>query len=415
MKSLRLAVSTGGSTAAGLGLYNLSQSDSLTSSPVRRDDRNIIVQREIPCLSQFVSKFEIRTRDSKSGESKQSQQETDVIIEHDPSQTTSPGHLEILRDIPTNRTNYPPDETRSQNNTIVDSYLNDNVRDHFRQHPITSREFNSAFSVFENNPEAIQEILPVGYTEDFGFDSLQDKVRRLLSHGNLLESASRNVASVHAPPISNYQNPTEYTIENEFPELSSDYSHQEEDFVFINETKHSHSKKSNNKLSSSSTYHNSTINTTEEWTKLRLHNRTCLICQDILAKPETTSCGHSFCGICLENHFNSLTSQDTEISHCCPSCRNEIKHRSLCIPWSEEIFNLVQTVPDCMEKREWQSRCDEYEAIKHKREFDEEHNKKGKKNDESSDDWNFQDYVIVAVAVFILMAIVKGRTTLFRA
>ena len=42
-----------------------------------------------------------------------------------------------------------------------------------------------------------------------------------------------------------------------------------------------------------------------------------LICQDIVFKPATTSCGHNFCMECLERSFQSGKKD-------CPSCRAEL-------------------------------------------------------------------------------------------
>ncbi len=87
----------------------------------------------------------------------------------------------------------------------------------------------------------------------------------------------------------------------------------------------------------------------------------CPICQDVLAGPILVSrCGHNFCGICIQNHFESCSvvdkNSDIAVAHNCPVCRQEIESTTFEITLNEYIKSRVDSIPYCEQKLDWEER-----------------------------------------------------------
>lgn len=63
-----------------------------------------------------------------------------------------------------------------------------------------------------------------------------------------------------------------------------------------------------------------------EWDYL-VEDYQCGICRDLLACPNLADCSHSFCGACVDAHFDSeAMKQSRKTQASCPICRQEIRH-----------------------------------------------------------------------------------------
>ncbi|GLJ30595.1 hypothetical protein SUGI_0605810 [Cryptomeria japonica] len=61
----------------------------------------------------------------------------------------------------------------------------------------------------------------------------------------------------------------------------------------------------------------------------------CAVCLDICFEPSTTSCGHSFCKMCLENVMEKCGLR-------CPKCRQTLKGNFKACPINTVLWNTVQ-------------------------------------------------------------------------
>lgn len=96
----------------------------------------------------------------------------------------------------------------------------------------------------------------------------------------------------------------------------------------------------------------------EAWEKLFLAYP-CTICQDVLAAPVLTDCGHSFCGVCVDDYLQSCVSEDAEVdvAHNCPMCARAItqavRFEHL---MDQHICEAVEALPPCKERADWEER-----------------------------------------------------------
>lgn len=95
------------------------------------------------------------------------------------------------------------------------------------------------------------------------------------------------------------------------------------------------------------------------WSALPTH-LICPICLDLLAAPHLTNCGHSFCGVCLEDYLSNCTSREVQVIHQCPCCRKEINATTYERSLDDEINRLVGAAVECPQKAEWKLKNELY-------------------------------------------------------
>jgi hypothetical protein len=91
----------------------------------------------------------------------------------------------------------------------------------------------------------------------------------------------------------------------------------------------------------------------------------CSICQDLYASPCVISCGHSFCGECLQEHITKCECVDgsIQVGAKCPLCKMDIVGApTFELQLDEDIADKVQSFPDCEEKRDWSTRRAAYRS-----------------------------------------------------
>jgi hypothetical protein len=47
----------------------------------------------------------------------------------------------------------------------------------------------------------------------------------------------------------------------------------------------------------------------------------CSICRGHFDNPQMLKCGHSYCAICIQKHFDTKLNRNKDTSEACPSCR----------------------------------------------------------------------------------------------
>ena len=131
-------------------------------------------------------------------------------------------------------------------------------------------------------------------------------------------------------------------------------------------------------------------------------DRFCAICQDLLAVPHIISCGHSFCGLCLNDYVNSCTSSDkkVEVLYNCPKCRQPFEKRSMTYERTldHEIHRIVSEAQSCQEKTDWKHRVDYF---------------KSSQDNTSQDHGREQSYgfwsIVLALAITVVVVLLRSR------
>jgi Zinc finger, C3HC4 type (RING finger) len=131
------------------------------------------------------------------------------------------------------------------------------------------------------------------------------------------------------------------------------------------------------------------------WNEL-VNDHKCMICSDLLACPVILGCSHSFCGSCVKDLTDAWESDDTDVIHTCPTCRQEIDNKIFEMILDDIIAQKVAEIPDCEPKRDWIKRRESYQ--------------KSRKNETlekiyRDEDPSTPEYVIVGVAVVVTVAL----------
>lgn len=97
----------------------------------------------------------------------------------------------------------------------------------------------------------------------------------------------------------------------------------------------------------------------QQWDEM-VADHSCMICKDLLAAPVITNCSHSFCGMCLTGHMDSIESTDIEVLHPCPVCCKHISYETYETILDETISKKAQMIFPCKSKDTWNKRRQEY-------------------------------------------------------
>lgn len=89
-------------------------------------------------------------------------------------------------------------------------------------------------------------------------------------------------------------------------------------------------------------------------------DHSCMICREMLAAPLITNCSHSFCGVCLTDHVNKITSIDIDVVHPCPVCSDPISFTTYERVLDENIAKKAATINGGSLKVRWQDRRKQY-------------------------------------------------------
>lgn len=96
------------------------------------------------------------------------------------------------------------------------------------------------------------------------------------------------------------------------------------------------------------------------WNEL-VNDHKCMICSDLLAGPVILGCSHSFCGSCVIDLIDAWESDDIDVIHTCPTCRQEIENKIFEMILDDIIAQKVAEIPDCEPKRDWIKRRESYQ------------------------------------------------------
>jgi Zinc finger, C3HC4 type (RING finger) len=108
------------------------------------------------------------------------------------------------------------------------------------------------------------------------------------------------------------------------------------------------------------------ISQQHQWDDLA-RDHPCRLCKELLAAPVITNCSHSFCGACLNDHIESISSIDIDVVHSCPCCRYPILTPIYERVLDENIAKKVGTLSRCCMSVRWQERRDKYLKDKQKK------------------------------------------------
>lgn len=129
------------------------------------------------------------------------------------------------------------------------------------------------------------------------------------------------------------------------------------------------------------------------WNEL-VNDHKCMICSDLLAGPVILGCSHSFCGSCVTDLVDAYESDDIDVIHTCPTCRQEIENKIFEMILDDIIALKVAEIPDCEPKRDWAKRRESYQ--------------KSRKNEilekvSRDEDPSAPEYVIMGVALIVIL------------
>ena len=97
------------------------------------------------------------------------------------------------------------------------------------------------------------------------------------------------------------------------------------------------------------------ISQQHQWDDLA-RDHTCLLCKELLSSPVVTNCSHSFCGACLADHMESISSSDIDVVHSCPTCSDPILFSTYERVLDDNIAKKVRKLSRCCMSIRWQDR-----------------------------------------------------------
>lgn len=205
----------------------------------------------------------------------------------------------------------------------------------FSKNPPQLEELSSAISTLDENPELFDSCLPPQFQHRNHElrETVLNGVRQMLSDPHLLRQTCAKIGQATMQPQS----------------LAS------VELVKIPESTVAQSTAT------------AVLDGTVTWDALCDEFRTCTICLDLLAAPTIINCGHSFCGLCIDDYMASCRAHEcnVDVVHCCPNDRSEFNNAtferlldSLILRKVESLTNL--TVSETKLKEEWLKRRDAY-------------------------------------------------------
>lgn len=227
--------------------------------------------------------------------------------------------------------------------------------DNRAEHGITS-----AIEIVSRRSRIRDDLLSVttsAYERDRAWEKVLIGVREVLSQPEIMVKMVAVVRSMKSDKLDN-------DIQSLLSDSDSTYSVSDIDIDTdsLDDTEKTPRKNESNNLFASrplEIFHTSAL----QWDELVAYHQ-CMICKDLLAAPVITGCSHSFCGMCLTNHMESIYSKDIEVIHPCPVCDEHIVNETYEAILDEAIARDVHRIPSCTAKQNWIRRRNDYHLEK---------------------------------------------------
>lgn len=192
------------------------------------------------------------------------------------------------------------------------------------ENPPSVEEAEGAIESLISRPEAFQSLVPLEIFDHPEFGALLDNVRKVVTDPELILAAKTSIEKKKAAKA----------ITTEKPAISICMGQQ----------------------------------ISKAWSELFL-KFPCTICQDVIAAPVVLDCGHSFCGLCINEYYNSCVSDDTEVMHSCPVCKEDFTDDFRYeINYDQCVQYDVNAFPECEDKQKWEQRRTAYLELRKEKE-----------------------------------------------